>query len=340
MEILENYSLKGFNTFGVEAKAKFFAEVSSFQELKKALLFRRQHELKLLFIGGGSNMLFVDDFDGIVIKLNLKGIEMVKEDDQNVWIKALASENWHEFVLFTIDQNFGGLENLSLIPGNVGTAPIQNIGAYGVEVKDTITEVEALEIDSGNEYYFINEACKFRYRESIFKNEARGQFALVSVTFKLSKNNHVLHTSYGAIQAELDQAGIDNPTIKDVSDTVIKIRQSKLPDPKDIGNSGSFFKNPYVDTETFEKIKLTYPDVVAYPNTDGSVKLAAGWLIEKAGWKGKRIGDAGVHEKQALVLVNHGNATGREIYDLSESIIKDIYEKFGVKIEREVNLIQ
>lgn len=340
MEIQEKYSLKNFNTFGVEAKARFFTEVSNFQELKKALLFRRQHELKLLFIGGGSNLLFVDDFDGIVIKLNLKGIEIIKEDDDYVWIKAMASENWHEFVLYTINHNYGGLENLSLIPGNVGTAPIQNIGAYGVEVKDTITEVETLEIGSGDEHYFTNENCHFGYRESIFKNEAKGRFALVGVTFKLTKNNHKLHTDYGAIKQELENQHIQNPTIKDISNAVIAIRQSKLPDPKEIGNSGSFFKNPLVSENQFLEIKNNYPEIIAYKNEDASYKLAAGWLIEKAGWKGKRFGDAGVHEKQALVLVNYGNATGKEIFELSNQIIDDIQTKFGVTIEREVNIIQ
>lgn len=339
MEILEHYSLKSYNTFGVESNARYFTEVSNFHELKKALLFRRQHDLKMLFIGGGSNMLFVDDFDGIVIKLNLKGIEILKETEDHVWVKAMASENWHEFVLYTLSQDFGGLENLSLIPGNVGTAPIQNIGAYGVEVKEVIDEVETLEIETGNERYFTNEECRFAYRDSIFKNEAKGKYALVSVTFKLTKHHHNLQTSYGAIQSELEARGITTPTIRDISDVVIAIRQSKLPDPKDIGNSGSFFKNPYVTNAVYETLKSNYPDVVAYPNADGTVKLAAAWLIEKAGWKGKRFGDAGIHEKQALVLVNYGNATGREIYDLSEAIMQDVEDKFGVKIEREVNII-
>ena len=244
-----------------------------------------------------------------------------------------------EFILWTLMQDYGGLENLSLIPGNVGTAPIQNIGAYGVEAKDTIVEVQALALETGDERVFTNEECQFGYRESIFKNELKGQYVLVAVTFKLSKRNHQLKTGYGAIQQELEAEGIDNPTIQDVSNAVIRIRESKLPDPAQIGNSGSFFKNPVVTKEEFEQIVAAHPTIVNYP-TENGVKLAAGWLIEQAGWKGKRFGDAGVHEKQALVLVNYGNATGKEIYDLSENIIQDIKSKFNVTLEREVNMIK
>ncbi|MBS7332118.1 MAG: UDP-N-acetylmuramate dehydrogenase [Weeksellaceae bacterium] len=338
MNIIENYSLKLYNTFGVDAKAKYFAEVSNFTELKKALVFRRQNNLPILFIGGGSNMLFVNDFNGLALKLNLKGIEIINENDDYVEVKAQGSENWHQFIQWTLTQNFGGLENLSLIPGNVGTAPIQNIGAYGVEAKDTIVEVQALSLETGDERIFSNEECKFGYRESVFKNELKGQYVLVSVTFRLSKRNHQLKTSYGAIQQELEVEGILNPTIQDVSAAIIRIRESKLPDPAQIGNSGSFFKNPVISNSEFEKIFAQHPTIVNYPAENG-VKLAAGWLIEQAGWKGKRFGDAGVHDKQALVLVNYGNATGKEIYDLSENIIQDVQSKFGVTLEREVNMI-
>ena len=337
MNIIEDYSLKLFNTFGVEAKADYFVEANNFTDLKKALVFRRQNNLEILFIGGGSNMLFVNDFKGLALKLNLKGIELVNEDDDFVWVKAQGSENWHQFIQWTLAQNFGGLENLSLIPGNVGTAPIQNIGAYGVEAKDTIAEVQALSLETGDERIFTNEECKFGYRESIFKNELRGQYVLVAVTFKLSKRNHQLKTGYGAIQQELE--GIDNPTIQDVSNAVIRIRESKLPDPAQIGNSGSFFKNPVISKEKFEEVIALHPTMVNYPVENG-VKIAAGWLIEQAEWKGKRFGDAGVHDKQALVLVNHGNATGKEIYDLSEQIIQDIQTKFSITLEREVNMIK
>jgi len=339
MNIIENYSLKLYNTFGIEAKAKYFAEVSTIQDLKKVLVFRRQNNLPILFIGGGSNLLFVDDFPGIVLKLNLKGIEIINENDNEVFVKTQGSENWHNFVLWTLENDFGGLENLSLIPGNVGTAPMQNIGAYGVEVKDYIAEVQTLHLETGDERIFTNEECNFGYRESVFKNELRGQYVLVAVTFKLSKNNHTLHLDYGAIKTELEQENITEPTIQDISTAVIRIRESKLPDPSQIGNSGSFFKNPVVTNEEFAEIEKTYP-TVSHFKTDAGVKLAAGWLIEQAGWKGKRFGDAGVHDKQALVLVNHGNATGREIYDLSEQIINDIKTKFGVTLTREVNIIK
>ena len=339
MIIQENYSLKLYNTFGVDAKADFFVQVDDFSDLKKALVFRREKQLPILFLGGGSNMLFVNDFKGLALKLNLKGIEIVDEDDDFVWVKAQGSENWHQFILWTLMQDYGGLENLSLIPGNVGTAPIQNIGAYGVEAKDTIVEVQALALETGDERVFTNEECQFGYRESVFKNELKGQYVLVAVTFKLSKRNHQLKTGYGAIQQELEMVGIDNPTIQDVSNAVIRIRESKLPDPAQIGNSGSFFKNPVVSKEEFEQIVAAHPTIVNYP-TENGVKLAAGWLIEQAGWKGKRFGDAGVHEKQALVLVNYGNATGKEIYNLSENIIQDVKSKFNITLEREVNMIK
>lgn len=339
MNIIENYSLKLYNTFGIEAKAKYFAEVSTIQDLRKVLVFRRQNNLPILFIGGGSNLLFVEDFPGVVLKLNLKGIEVIDENENEVFVKTQGSENWHNFVLWTLENDFGGLENLSLIPGNVGTAPMQNIGAYGVEVKDYITEVQTLHLETGDERIFTNEECNFGYRESVFKNELRGQYVLVAVTFKLSRKNHTLHLDYGAIKAELAQENITEPTIQNISAAVIRIRESKLPDPSQIGNSGSFFKNPVVTNEEFVEIEKAYP-TISHFKTDAGVKLAAGWLIEQAGWKGKRFGDAGVHDKQALVLVNHGNATGKEIYDLSEQIINDIQAKFGVTLTREVNIIK
>lgn len=339
MEIIENYSLKLYNTFGIEAKAKYFADVVTIQDLRKVLVFRRQKDLPILFIGGGSNMLFVDDFPGIVLKLNLKGIEIINEDDDFVYVKAQGSENWHNFVEWTLQNDFGGLENLSLIPGNVGTAPMQNIGAYGVEVKDYIEEVQTLVLETGDERTFTNEECHFGYRESVFKNELRGQYVLVAVTFKLTKKNHKLHMEYGAIKSELEKEQIFDPTIQEISAAVIKIRQSKLPDPSQIGNSGSFFKNPVISNEEFAEIEKLHPEISHF-KTDLGVKLAAGWLIEHAGWKGKRFGDAGVHDKQALVLVNYGNATGREIYDLSERIIEDVKAKYGVTLVREVNIIQ
>ena len=338
IKILENQSLKTYNTFGIDASADFFVEVNSIEEIKEALSLAEEKKLPLLIINGGSNMLLTQDWKGLVLKINLKGIEIVREDEDFVWVKVQGGENWHEFVQFTLRNDYGGLENLSLIPGNAGTAPIQNIGAYGVEIKDTMTELTALEIVSKKPRVFTNADCHFGYRESIFKNECKNQFVLLDVTFKLSKRNHVLHTEYGAIRLELEKRGIENPTIQDVSEAVIAIRQSKLPDPKEMGNSGSFFKNPVIPKFQFEELEKRYPNISGYASGDG-VKVAAGWLIENAGWKGKRIGNAGVHEKQALVLVNYGRATGKEIFDLSERIIEDIYAKYGIQLEREVNII-
>lgn len=338
MNCEENKSLKHYNTFGLEVSAKYFVETDSVEEIIIALNFAKENNLQIMLINGGSNMLLTHDFDGLVLKLNLKGIQIVSENEDFAEVKVMSGENWHEFVQWTLQQDFGGLENLSLIPGNAGTAPIQNIGAYGVEVKDSIKELSALEISTGKLRKFTNAECKFGYRDSVFKNEYKNQFIIIDVTFNLTKTNHQLHTEYGAIQSELEKLNIQKPTIQDVSKAVINIRQSKLPDPKDIGNSGSFFKNPVISKSEFEKIREKYPEISAYRSGD-EVKVAAGWLIEKAGWKGKRFGDAGVHEKQALVLVNYGNATGQEIYDLSQRIVDDIYEKFGINLEREVNIL-
>lgn len=337
-KLLKNKSLKPYNTFGIDVSAKYFVEAGTVEDIKSALEFARENQLQLILFSGGSNMLLTHDFDGLVLKLNLKGIEVVLEEEDFVEVKVKSGENWHEFVQWTLQNDFGGLENLSLIPGNAGTAPIQNIGAYGVEVKDSMTELSALEISTGNIREFTNAECKFGYRDSVFKNEFKNQFIITDVSFQLTKRNHQLHTQYGAIQAELDKLNIQNPTIQDISRAVINIRQSKLPDPKEIGNSGSFFKNPVISKSEFEEIQKKHPEISAYPSGD-EVKLAAGWLIEKAGWKGKRFGDAGVHEKQALVLVNYGNATGQEIYDLSQRIVDDVYEKFGINLEREVNIL-
>lgn len=338
MEIQKRISLRPYNTFGIEAFAEYFVEVRSIDEIWNAIQFAKEQNLSILFLNGGSNLLLTKDWEGLVIKINLKGIEIVRETEDLVWVKVQTGENWHEFVQYTLQNDFGGLENLSLIPGNAGTAPMQNIGAYGVEIKDSMTELSALEIASGKVQIFTKDDCRFGYRESVFKNELKNQFVLLDVIFQLTKRNHVLHTEYGAIQSELTNRNIENPTIQDVSKAVIAIRQSKLPNPKEIGNSGSFFKNPVISTQQFEEIKKSYPNISGYPNGD-SVKVAAGWLIETAGWKGKRFGDAGVHEKQALVLVNYGQATGKEIYDLSERIIQDIHQKFGIELEREVNII-
>ncbi len=338
MEISENKSLKPYNTFGLEVFSKYFVEANSPEQIISALEFAKENNEKILLLNGGSNMLLTHDFEGLVLKLNLKGIKIASEEDDFVEVKVNSGENWHEFVQWTLQHDFGGLENLSLIPGNVGTAPMQNIGAYGVEIKDSMKELTALEISTRKMRTFTNEECKFGYRESVFKNELKNQFIIVDVSFKLTKKNHRLHTEYGAIQSELEKLNIQNPKIQDISKAVINIRQSKLPDPKDIGNSGSFFKNPVIPKTEFEALQKEFPTISGYPNGE-EVKVAAGWLIENAGWKGKRFGDAGVHEKQALVLVNYGNATGQEIYDLSQRILDDIYDKFGIRLEREVNII-
>ncbi len=336
MRIEENKSLKNYNTFGIESNARYFASVETVEELKQALIQKPSEDLFLL--GGGSNMLLTGDLEAFVIHLNLKGIEIIQETETEVLVKAMAGENWHEFVLYCIANDFGGLENLSLIPGNVGTAPIQNIGAYGVELKDTFLSCNTLEIETLEERQFSKEECEFDYRNSIFKNAAKGKYIITSVTFKLTKKNHKTSVSYGDIQKNLEERNIDVPTIKDISEAVIAIRQSKLPDPKVLGNSGSFFKNPVVDTETFKTFRRNFPEAPFYEVSATEFKIPAGWLIEKAGFKGQRFGDAGVHKNQALVLVNYGNASGKEIWELAMQIQKRVKELTGIFIEPEVNV--
>ncbi len=336
MQILENYSLKNYNTFGIEASAKKFVAVSSVDELKTVL---EKHAEPKFILGGGSNMLLTQDIDKLVIHVNLKGKRVISEDDDFAWVEAQAGENWHEFVLYCIDNNLGGLENMSLIPGNVGTTPVQNIGAYGTEIKDTFVSCEAIEIDTVQTRTFLNADCKFGYRDSIFKNEAKDRFIITSVVFKLTKRNHRINTSYGDITKELADKNIVTPTLKDVSNAVIAIRRSKLPDPKELSNSGSFFKNPIITKAEFEAIHRKFPDMPHYVISDVAVKVPAGWLIEQAGFKGKRFGDAGIHKNQALVLVNYGNATGSEILAVAHDIQSTVLEKYGIAIEAEVNII-
>ncbi|MFC5196392.1 UDP-N-acetylmuramate dehydrogenase [Bizionia hallyeonensis] len=337
MQISHNISLKPFNTFGLDATAKHFVSVNTIVELQSVLALPNYPEKFIL--GGGSNMLLTKNMDALVIHVNLKGITVVSENENSVTIKANAGENWHEFVLWCLDHDFGGLENLSLIPGNVGTAPIQNIGAYGIELKDRFVSCDALEMASSKIKTFNKADCQFDYRNSIFKQEAKGQFVICNVTFQLTKNAHKLHTNYGAISSQLSIMGIKNPTIQDISKAVIAIRQSKLPDPKVIGNSGSFFKNPIVSTKFYQALKLQFPDAPGYIISDVEVKVPAGWLIEKAGFKGKRFGDYGVHKKQALVLVNYGNANGSDILKLAKLIQTTIHRLFNIEIEAEVNII-
>lgn len=335
MNIKENISLKKYNTFGISVFAKRFISVDSVYELQQLL----KVEKDFFLISGGSNMLLTRDIEKLVIHINTKGISIDKEDDNFVYLTVNSGENWHDFVLWCVSQNYGGIENLSLIPGNVGTCPIQNIGAYGVEVKDTITVVEGLEVASGKILTFSNKDCKFGYRNSIFKNTHKGKIIITSVGFKLTKKNHQLNTSYGAIETHLISNKITNPTLKDISDAVISIRKSKLPDPKEIGNSGSFFKNPVIPMSQFLKLKKEHPTIPSYLVSDTEIKVPAGWLIEQSGFKGKRFGDAGVHHKQALVIVNYRNASGQDIYELAKKIKQTVQKKFKISLEIEVNII-
>ena len=337
MTIIPNFSLKKHNTFGIEAKAKQFVVVHSVPDLK-AVLQENPTEKKFI-LGGGSNMLLTQDIDALVIHVDLKGKKIIQQDADFVWVESQAGENWHEFVLWTIHQDFGGLENMSLIPGNVGTTPVQNIGAYGTEIKDTFISCEAVNIVTQEMKTFTNADCHFGYRESVFKQEAKDQYVITSVIFKLTKRNHKINISYGDIQSELAQKNIENPSLVDVSNAVIAIRQSKLPDPATLGNSGSFFKNPIVLKSQFEPIHKKFPEMKFYEISETEVKVPAGWLIEQAGFKGKRFGDAGIHKNQALVLVNYGNATGQEILNVSKNIQKTVFEMFGISIEAEVNVI-
>jgi UDP-N-acetylmuramate dehydrogenase len=332
-----NTPLKPFNTFGLSVNAKHFAKFTSIEELSE--LTSNLNNEPLLIIGGGSNILFTKDFDGLVLHNEIKGFQILEENEETVIVESGAGEVWHDFVMWTLSKDFGGLENLSLIPGSVGASPMQNIGAYGVEIKDVFHHLSAYHLESGEIHQFTSADCAFGYRESVFKHELKGKYVIVSVAFKLTKKNHVLKTSYGAIQQELEQMGILEPTIQDISAAVIRIRQSKLPDPKEIGNAGSFFKNPVVSKTVLDNIKVNFPNVPSYPVDENQVKLAAGWLIEQAGWKGKTFDTYGIHKLQALVLVNYGGSTGKQIYDLSQQIIEDISNKFGVMLEREVNIL-
>lgn len=331
----KNISLKDYNTFGINASAKEFITVTSLLQLKEVI---SEHK-DIFILSGGSNILLTKNISKPVVHINTKGIDIVEQTDENIFIKAQSGENWHDFVLWCIEQNYGGVENLSLIPGNVGTSPMQNIGAYGVEIKDVFYQLEALEISTGEIKIFDHNSCNFGYRESVFKNIFKGKYLIINVTFQLTKNIHKLNTSYGAIQTELERNNIKNPSIKDVSNVIIAIRESKLPDPKEIGNSGSFFKNPVVSIDQFKDLEKEYPNMPYYKVSDKTIKIPAGWLIEQCGFKGKRFGDAGVHQDQALVLVNYGNATGNEILDMANNILKTVSNKFRIDLEIEVNII-
>ncbi len=338
MNFLKDISLKKYNSFGIDVKARDFVEIGSVDDLRRAL--QKEEFPERFVLSGGSNMLLTKDIDALVLFINLKGIRVLWEDDSQVAIRVMAGENWHELVMWTLEKGFGGLENLSLIPGNTGTAPIQNIGAYGVELKDVFESCEAMDIESQKLIRFDKQACGFGYRDSIFKSKAKGKYIITSVNLLLTKKDHELRTSYGAIEEELHTNGIEQPGIRDISDAVIRIRSRKLPDPAEIGNSGSFFKNPVVPPETFEKFHAENAEAPHYKLEDGNYKIPAGWLIEQCGFKGKRIGDAGVHKDQALVLVNYGEASGAEILKLSKSIRQEVRLRFGIELVPEVNIIQ
>jgi UDP-N-acetylmuramate dehydrogenase len=338
IQIRRNVSLKNYNTFGIDVKANYFVEVFSEEDIFSIVKNAELNSLPVLILGGGSNILFFKNFDGIVLKNNLRGISVEKETDERIWVSVGAGEVWHTFVMWCVEKNYGGVENLSLIPGFVGAAPIQNIGAYGVELKNIFHSLEAIHFKTGEKKIFTLDDCNFGYRDSVFKNSAKGQFIITTVNFILNKQP-VFNTTYGAIEQELKKSGIKKISVKAISDAVIHIRQSKLPDPVKLGNAGSFFKNPEVSLQKLEELKLNFPTVPSYVVSTNSVKLAAGWLIEQCGWKGKVVGNTGSHKDQALVLVNYGNATGEEIYSLAMQIKKSVYEKFGVAIEPEVNVV-
>ncbi|MCE9585562.1 UDP-N-acetylmuramate dehydrogenase [Candidatus Nomurabacteria bacterium] len=337
MKILKDFNLKDLNTFGVFVKSKLFFIIENENDLKNILNSEEFKKNNILFLGGGSNILFTKDFDGLVILNKLKGIEILKEDDINVWVKAFGGELWHDLVVFCVENNFWGIENMSLIPGTVGASPIQNIGAYGVELKDILESLESYEIDSGEKRIFNNTECNFGYRDSIFKNELKGKYFISSITVKLSKKNK-LNTSYKVLEEYIKENNLKLETSKDVSDAVSLIRKSKLPDPKVLGNAGSFFKNVYIDQKKLNELLEKYPEM-NYFNENEKIKIPTAWLIEKAGWKGRRVGNVGVHEKQALVLVNYGGADGVEMVNFANLIIDSVFEKFGISITPEVNLI-
>ena len=337
LEVQSHISLQPYNTFGIPVDAARFAIVRSVSEVQSLIKDGSLKE-KHLFLGGGSNVLFTADFDGLVIKNEIKGISVVREDNEFVWVQAASGEVWHDLVLYAVEHNWGGIENLSLIPGTVGAAPMQNIGAYGVELTHVFESLKAIDIRTGGEKPFLHSDCSFGYRESVFKHAEKGNYFIASVTLRLNKSPK-LHVQYGAIQDVLRDSGVEQPTIQDVSRAVIQIRTSKLPDPKILGNAGSFFKNPEISADLYATLKEQFSDLLGYPASEGKIKVPAGYLIEKCGWKGKIVGNTGAHKNQALVLVNYGNATGIEIMQLARDIQSSVLATFGITIVPEVNLI-
>lgn len=338
--IHSDIDLSSYNTLGVSAMASTFIDITSPDQLKDLNREGFFEDHSPFVLGGGSNILFLDDPSQPVLKISIIGIKQVGEGDDSVKVEVGAGENWHEFVTWAVENNFGGIENLALIPGTVGAAPIQNIGAYGVELEEVFDSIELFDMRDGTFKRFKREECRFGYRDSIFKNELSGKIIVTSVVLRLSRYNHTIHDSYSSLQSYLDEKGVENPTIRDIYEAVIHIRTSKLPDPKSIGNAGSFFKNPVISNEQFEELHTRFSDMPFYKLNEKEVKIPAAWLIEKTGWKGKRIGDVGTYQNQALVIVNHGNASGSEILSFSKRVQKSVKEKFGIELVPEVNIVE
>ncbi len=339
MTILQNVDLLPYNTFKIRTTARYFTVLRTMDDVAELLSSELFRTTRYLILGGGSNVLFLKDFDGLVIKMEIKGIDVVEETHNTVTVHAGAGENWHAFVMYCVERNYGGLENLSLIPGTSGAAPMQNIGAYGVEIKDVIRSVEAIEISGGNKIAFSNDDCQFGYRESIFKQHAKDKYLITGINVLLTQKKHKLNVSYGAIRETLKIMNVEEPTIKNVSDAVVHIRRTKLPDPTDVGNAGSFFKNPSITSQLFNDIKQTYPAIPSYPGADSLVKVPAGWLIEQCGWKGKTMDKIGVHANQALVIVNYGGGEGKDIWALAMQIRDSVVNKFNITLQPEVNVV-
>jgi UDP-N-acetylmuramate dehydrogenase len=339
IKIENDVSLRPYNTFGMDVRARYFCRIQSIEEFRELLSSPQYQNTKHLMLGGGSNILFTGDYEGMIIRNEIKGIEIVNENDDRITIKSGAGEGWHDLVMHCVHHHWGGIENLSLIPGTVGAAPMQNIGAYGVEIKDVIESVEGIDTTTGQVRSFDKEECQFGYRESVFKHELKEKYFISSVTLSLTKKNHLLNINYGAIQDTLKQQQINDVTISAISKAVISIRQQKLPDPLLIGNAGSFFKNPTIDPAHFQRLKNQHTSIPSYPTENQYVKVPAGWLIEQCGWKGKRVNNIGVHTQQALVLVNYGSGNGNEIHQLAQAIQSSVKEKFDIQLSTEVNII-
>lgn len=337
MQLYNNFSLRDYNTFKMDVKAESFALSNNVDDIVHLL--KENKDRKTLILGRGSNILFTKDFDGLVVKYSKDKIEIANQDDNNIYLRVSAGADWNDLVNYAVDNNYGGIENLYLIPGVAGAAPIQNIGAYGVELKDVFVSLKGIELNNLNEAELTKEDCKFGYRKSIFKNELKGKFFITEIILRLTKRNHKLNIEYGAIRSYLDSKNISAPTIKDIKDTVGAIRRAKLPDPKELGNAGSFFKNPEITREQFTILKNKFNDIPSFSTLSELIKIPAGWLIEKCGWKGYRNGNAGCYEKQALIIVNYGDASPKEIINLSKNIKASVKEKFNITLEEEVNFL-